>query len=142
MAAAAATPGGNPTPHPGSGAPGSRGPGGPTPGGPGASTPAIGQTPGGSAHTSGPGTPKDPTRELAGKLAGMSNQQAKQVIGEKLFVMIQHRTPQLAGKITGMLLEMDNTELLMLLEDNMALTKKVNEAVAVLRDHHQKGAAE
>merc|ERR1719461_1012297 len=116
--------------HTAAGAPGGNPRGAPTPGGP----------PG--AATPGPGTPKDPVRELAGMLAGMSNQQAKQVIGEKLFVMIQHRTPQLAGKITGMLLEMDNTELLMLLEDNMALTKKVNEAVAVLRDHHQKGAAE
>jgi polyadenylate-binding protein len=42
----------------------------------------------------------------------------------------------LAGKITGMLLEMDNSELLLLMETPEALEAKVDEAVEVLKQHN------
>ena len=45
----------------------------------------------------------------------------------------------LAGKITGMLLEMDNSELLLLLESPESLTLKVDEAVLVLQQHLKVG---
>lgn len=45
--------------------------------------------------------------------------------------------PTLAGKITGMLLEMDNSELVHLVENPDAMDAKVNEALAVLNDFKQ-----
>merc|ERR1719329_1902410 len=56
----------------------------------------------------------------------------KQMIGEKLFPQIAKINPDMAGKITGMMLEMDNSELIMLLESEQQLRSKVNEAVTVL----------
>jgi polyadenylate-binding protein len=47
--------------------------------------------------------------------------------------------PDLAGKITGMLLEMDNAELIHLLDSPDAMTAKVNEALAVLHDFSKDG---
>ncbi|KAG6826794.1 hypothetical protein H0H92_014377 [Tricholoma furcatifolium] len=58
----------------------------------------------------------------------------KQMLGEVIYVRVSVTQPELAGKITGMLLEMDNTELLQLLEDNEAMNAKVSEALAVLEE--------
>jgi polyadenylate-binding protein len=49
--------------------------------------------------------------------------------------------PDLAGKITGMLLEMDNAELIALLESKDALNNKVNEAIGVLNEFSAKDEA-
>lgn len=65
-------------------------------------------------------------------LAAAPEEQKKQMIGERLFPLIKQQQPTLAGKITGMLLEMDNGELLHLLESNEALSEKVGEALIVL----------
>ena len=52
--------------------------------------------------------------------------------------MIQSTHPDEAGKITGMLLEIDNTELLHMLESREALAAKTEEVVSVLRAHSAK----
>lgn len=47
------------------------------------------------------------------------------MLGERLFPLVERMHPDVAGKITGMLLEMDNSELLLLLESQKALESKV-----------------
>lgn len=59
----------------------------------------------------------------------------KQMLGEKLFPLVAKHQPELAGKITGMMLEMDNAELLSLLESESQLRAKVDEALGVLHRH-------
>ncbi|KAI9009997.1 hypothetical protein CLU79DRAFT_774301 [Phycomyces nitens] len=59
----------------------------------------------------------------------------KQMLGERLYPFIHQQEPEYSGKITGMLLEMNNAELLVMLQDKQALTSKINEALAVLRQH-------
>ena len=71
----------------------------------------------------------------ASALASATNAEQKQMLGERLFPLIQQTHAEQAGKITGMLLEMDNSELLHLLEDVNALNAKTREAVKVLEDH-------
>lgn len=53
------------------------------------------------------------------------------VLGERLFPLIQDVHPSLAGKITGMLLEIDNSELLHMLESPESLRSKVSPDPAV-----------
>jgi len=74
----------------------------------------------------------------ASMLAAAPPQEQKQLLGERLFPLIQRMFPDLAGKITGMLLEIDNSELLHMLEHNESLKGKVEEAVAVLQAHQTK----
>jgi polyadenylate-binding protein len=79
-------------------------------------------------------------------LANATPEQQKQILGERLFPQVQGLQPELAGKITGMLLEMDNSEVLLLLDNQEALVAKVDEAIEVLKQHNaiapEDGAAE
>lgn len=70
-------------------------------------------------------------------LAQADPQMQKNMIGEKLYPLIYIHQPALAGKITGMLLEMDNAELLNLIESPEALQHKIDEALIVLKNHQQ-----
>ncbi|XP_078410952.1 embryonic polyadenylate-binding protein-like isoform X2 [Cetorhinus maximus] len=74
----------------------------------------------------------------ASMLAAALPQEQKQMLGERLYPLIQDMHPTLAGKITGMLLEIDNSELLHMLESQESLHSKVEEAVAVLQAHQAK----
>jgi polyadenylate-binding protein len=70
-------------------------------------------------------------------LAAAPEEKQKEMLGHKLFPLISQRQPELAGKITGMLLEMDNGELLNLIESPSDLGDKIQEAVAVLEEADQ-----
>merc|ERR1712058_207923 len=74
----------------------------------------------------------------ASMLAAAQPQEQKQMLGERLFPLIQRMYPEMAGKITGMLLEIDNSELLHMLESHESLRAKVEEALAVLQAHQAK----
>jgi len=69
------------------------------------------------------------------RLASAPENQRKQMIGERLFPLVKVLQPTHAAKITGMLLEMDNGELLHLLESGAALKDKVDEALQVLQEY-------
>jgi len=71
----------------------------------------------------------------ASMLAQAPPSEQKQMLGERLFPLIQGLFPDMAGKITGMLLEIDNSELVHMLEHKESLSSKVEEAVAVLSAH-------
>ncbi|KAG0145649.1 hypothetical protein CROQUDRAFT_658440 [Cronartium quercuum f. sp. fusiforme G11] len=71
-------------------------------------------------------------------LAKASPAEQKQMLGEALYPQIAEKQPEKAGKITGMILEIDNAELLHLLENGAALDSKVQEAVQVLDEYERK----
>lgn len=97
---------------------------------------AGGAAPAPAAAAAAPATGQMP--ELDAKaLAAAPAQQQKAMLGEHLYMRIQKGQPALAGKITGMLLELDNTEVLHLIEDANALDAKVNEALAALQSAGQ-----
>jgi polyadenylate-binding protein len=80
--------------------------------------------------------PQPPTLSAA-TLNAASPMEQKQMLGEVIYMRIAPTQPELAGKITGMLLEMDNTELLHLLDSPEALNNKVGEALSVLHDFNK-----
>jgi len=68
--------------------------------------------------------------------------EVKQILGERLYALIQVEQGSLAGKITGMLLEgLDNSELVALIDDQVALQSKIQEALAALEAHQPAQAA-
>ncbi|KAI9471546.1 Protein phosphatase PP2A regulatory subunit B [Coemansia sp. RSA 989] len=71
----------------------------------------------------------------AAALAAAPEEMRKQMLGENLYSEIVKTQPELAGKITGMLLEMDDGELITLIENKELLAKKVEEALNVLNTH-------
>ncbi|KAG9464885.1 hypothetical protein GDO78_019244 [Eleutherodactylus coqui] len=75
-------------------------------------------------------------------LASAPLQEQKHMLGERLFPLIEAIHPTLAAKITGMLLEIDASELLHMLESPESLGSKVDEAVAVLQAHYAEEAAQ
>lgn len=80
-------------------------------------------------------TPRPPL--TAASLAAAAPEQQKRMLGERLYPLVRGHAPDQASKITGMLLEMDSSEVLHLIDSPDALVEKVEEAQEVLRKHQQ-----
>ncbi|XP_050367028.1 polyadenylate-binding protein 3 [Argentina anserina] len=74
-----------------------------------------------------------PMSKLASALASATPEHQRLMLGEQLYPLVEHIEPELTSKVTGMLLEMDQTEVLHLIESPDALKDKVAEAMDVLR---------
>ncbi|KAM3341269.1 polyadenylate-binding protein 7 [Capsicum galapagoense] len=86
-----------------------------------------------SAGTSTVGSFSDVSDSLRTKLAAAPPKQQKQIIGEHLYPLVRQHKPILASKLTGMLLEMDNSELLSLFKSPESLAAMVQKAVEALK---------
>ncbi|KAG1363951.1 polyadenylate-binding protein 2 [Cocos nucifera] len=75
-----------------------------------------------------------PIGALASALANASPEQQRTMLGESLYPLVDQLEHEHAAKVTGMLLEMDQPEVLHLLESPEALKAKVAEAMEVLRN--------
>ncbi|KAK8916135.1 Polyadenylate-binding protein 2 [Platanthera zijinensis] len=74
-----------------------------------------------------------PVGAMTSALANATPQQQRTILGESLYPLVDQLEHEDAAKITGMLLEMDQTEVLHLLESPEALKAKVGEAMEVLK---------
>ncbi|KAH9610064.1 hypothetical protein KSS87_021207, partial [Heliosperma pusillum] len=81
-----------------------------------------------------------PITALASALANSSPEQQRTMLGESLYPLVDAIEHENAAKVTGMLLEMDQPEVLHLLESPDALKAKVSEAMEVLRTVAQQGS--
>ena len=62
----------------------------------------------------------------------MPTVERKNILGEQLYKLISASNPSQAGKITGMLLELDTSEVLHLIGTPAVLTDRVSEAIEAL----------
>ncbi|XP_023549690.1 polyadenylate-binding protein 3-like [Cucurbita pepo subsp. pepo] len=74
-----------------------------------------------------------PTSTLASALASATPTHQRLMLGEQLYPLVERLEPTHAAKVTGMLLEMDQPEVLHLIEPPDDLKNKVAEAMEVLR---------
>lgn len=72
--------------------------------------------------------------DFIAQMVNMSPIERKTAFGERLFPLVAASHENLAPKITGMLLEMEDSEILELLDSKEALGKKIEEAISVLEE--------
>ncbi|KAL3327686.1 hypothetical protein AABB24_035385 [Solanum stoloniferum] len=85
-----------------------------------------------SAGTSTKGSLSEVSDNLSTMLTAAPPKQQKQILGDHLYPLISQHKPHLAAKVTGMLLEMDNSELLSLFKSPESLAAMVQKAVEML----------
>lgn len=109
-------------------------PDGPIPGVTGGMLPGVQFDMGGMPVRDAALSPTVPVGTLATLLANATPEHQRLLLGENLYPLVEQLEPEMAAKVTGMLLEMDQTEVLHLLESPDALKAKVSEAMEVLRN--------
>lgn len=81
-----------------------------------------------------------PTELTAEALASAQPSEQKQMLGERIYPLVQEQIGNdQAGKVTGMLLEIENNELLMMIENKDMLKERIKEACDVLASHIEPG---
>lgn len=118
------------------------GQGGPRPGQPmpGQMAPRGAVPPAGARPGRPQASPNGQPALTAAALANAGPEEQKQMLGEAIYPKIAASHSELAGKLTGMILELPVSELLHLLEDTEALDAKVAEALDVLREFERNDA--
>ncbi|MCD7468881.1 hypothetical protein HAX54_007427 [Datura stramonium] len=86
-----------------------------------------------SAGTSTVGSFFEVSDNLSTMLTAAPPTKQKQILGEHLYPLVSQHKPNLAAKVTGMLLEMDNSELLSLFKSPESLAAMVQKAVEALK---------
>lgn len=81
-------------------------------------------------------TEPQPVELTAEALASAQPSEQKQMLGERIYPLVQEQIGvDQAGKVTGMLLEIENNELLMMIENKEMLKERIKEACDVLASH-------
>lgn len=79
------------------------------------------------------------TRDLAAIIASAPADQQKRILGEELYPKIvatgKAQEPEAAGKITGMMLDLDNQEILSLLEDDELFSNHFEDALTAYEEY-------
>lgn len=86
-----------------------------------------------------PAMPQKSSKDLAGILAQVPADQQKRILGEELYPKIvstgNANEPEAAGKITGMMLDLDNSEILALLEDDELFATHFEDALQAFQEY-------
>ena len=86
----------------------------------------------GQAAPEPPAAESHPIALIVSQLGTATPDQQRMILGEALYPLVDAIDSANAAKVTGMLLEMDQAEVLHLIESADALKAKVQEALAVL----------
>lgn len=68
-------------------------------------------------------------------LEGLTGSTRANILGVRVFPIVQRIYPMSAGKITGMLIQLSNKELLEMLQEDHKVLAKAHEAIDLLQNH-------
>jgi FtsZ-binding cell division protein ZapB len=74
---------------------------------------------------------------VSSEASSLTSEEIKSALGEKLFPLIYATQPELAGKITGMILELEPDEISSIINDSDKLKEKITEALEVLQEYRR-----